>query len=103
MNDEEKKVARSKDWREWQAEDASVIAENFGILLNEDHWKVIEIVRNYYETYRLFPPNRVLINLIMKEQGSEKANSIYLMQLFTGAPAKVLAQIAGLPKPANCD
>ena len=98
--EEEKKVSCSK---EWQAEDASVIAENFGILLSEDHWKVIEIVRNYYETYRLFPPNRVLINLIMKEQGSEKANSIYLMQLFTGAPAKVLAQIAGLPKPANCD
>ena len=103
MNDEEKKVACSKDWREWQAEDASVIAENFGILLNEDHWKVIEIVRNYYETYRLFPPNRVLINLIMKEQGPEKANSMHLMKLFSGTPAKVLAQIAGLPKPANCD
>ena len=103
MNDEEKKVARSKDWREWQAEDASVIAESFGISLNEDHWKVIEIVRNYYETYRLFPPNRVLINLILKEQGPKKANSIHLMTLFSGTPAKVLARIAGLPKPANCD
>ena len=98
-----RKVACSKDWREWQAEDASVIAENFGILLNEDHWKVIEIVRNYYQSYRLFPPNRVLINLIMKEQGPEKANSIHLMKLFSGTPAKVLAQLAGLPKPANCD
>ena len=78
MNDEEKKVVRSKDWREWQAEDASVIAENFGILLNEDHWKVIGIVRNYYETYRLFPPNRVLINLIMKEQGPEKPTAYIL-------------------------
>lgn len=103
MSDEKKKVARSKDWREWQAEDASVTAENFGIFLNEDHWKVIKIVRNYYESYRLFPSNRVLINLIMKEQGPEKANSIHLMKLFTGTPAKVLAKIAGLPKPANCD
>mgnify|MGYP001217691970 CR=1 FL=1 len=102
MNEKEK-LGLSKDWRKWQAEDASVIAENLGILLNEDHWEIIKIVRNYYETYRLFPPNRVLINLIMKEQGPEKANSIHLMQLFSGTPAKVLAQIAGLPKPANCD
>ena len=103
MNDKEKKVGCFKEWRKWKAEDASVIAESFGISLNDDHWKVIEIVRNYYETYRLFPPNRVLINLILKEQGPAKANSIHLMKLFSGTPAKVLAQIAGLPKPANCD
>ena len=103
MNGNEKKVGCFKDWRRWQTEDASVIAESFGISLNEDHWKVIEIVRSYYDAYRLFPPNRVLINLIMKEQGPEKANSIHLMKLFSGTPAKVLAQIAGLPKPANCD
>ena len=92
-----------RNWRAWEPEDAHAIAENWGILLGNEHWQVINTVRDYYKSYRLFPPNRVLINLMSKEKGLEKANSIYLMQLFSGTPSKVLAQIAGLPKPADCD
>ena len=92
-----------KNWRAWEPEDARAIAESWGILLRNEHWQVINIVRDYYESYRLFPPNRVLINLMSKQEGLEKANSTHLMQLFSGTPVKVLAQIAGLPKPSDCD
>ena len=92
-----------KNWKEWKPTDAHAISENCGILLGNEHWQVINIVREYYKSYRLFPPNRVLINLMSKEEGLEKADSIYLMQLFSGTPARVLAKIAGLPKPADCD
>ncbi|MCZ6459336.1 MAG: TusE/DsrC/DsvC family sulfur relay protein, partial [Gammaproteobacteria bacterium] len=34
--------------------------------------------------------------------GAEKGTSIYLLKLFPGSPAKLLAKIAGLPRPTNC-
>jgi tRNA 2-thiouridine synthesizing protein E len=34
--------------------------------------------------------------------GFEKGRSIYLLRLFPGSPAKLVAKYAGLPKPKNC-
>jgi tRNA 2-thiouridine synthesizing protein E len=45
---------------------------------------------------------RPLVKQVREQLGEDKANSIYLMQLFPGSPAKLLAKIAGLPRPTNC-
>ena len=50
----------------------------------------------------LSPAMRPLAKYIKLHLGAEKANSIYLMQLFPQSPAKYLAKIAGLPRPENC-
>ncbi|MES2603574.1 MAG: TusE/DsrC/DsvC family sulfur relay protein, partial [Pseudomonadota bacterium] len=31
-----------------------------------------------------------------------KGNSLYLLSLFPGSPARLAARIAGLPRPVNC-
>ena len=80
-----------------------LIAEQDAIDLNDAHWEIIELQRNYYETYKIAPVTRVLIKIVKEALGPEKGNSIYLMKLFTGKPAKISAKIAGLPKPTNCD
>lgn len=88
---------------DWSEAVACEIAEQDDIELTADHWEIIHLVRGYYESYRLFPQNRVLVKRIGEELGREKGTSIHLMTLFTGKPARVIARIAGLPKPPNCD
>ncbi len=88
---------------DWDEDVASELAALDAIILTEDHWEVIRLIREYYVRYNLAPANRVMVNAVRERYGAEKGSSIYLMKLFTGKPAKVLARISGLPKPANCD
>ena len=88
---------------DWNPEVAQQLAGRDGISLTDDHWEVLHLVRDYYEKFRLFPANRVLVSKIRETCGEDKGNSIHLMKLFTGKPAKHIAKIAGLPKPPNCD
>jgi tRNA 2-thiouridine synthesizing protein E len=88
---------------DWNPAIAERLAELDGITLTEGHWEVIHLVRDYYQNYRLFPANRVLVTKVREAFGQSKGNSIHLMKLFTSKPAKHIAKIAGLPKPPNCD
>lgn len=92
-----------QDFRDWQPELAPEIAATEGIELIEAHWEVIHLVRDYYQRFHISPTSRVLVKLVGEQLGEEKGRSIYLMQLFTAKSAKLVAKIAGLPKPANCD
>ncbi|MFT6436569.1 MAG: tRNA 2-thiouridine synthesizing protein E [Candidatus Azotimanducaceae bacterium] len=88
---------------DWSPQVAEEISKQESIVLSAAHWEVINLQRNYYDTYKIAPVTRVLIKLVKESLGADKGNSIYLMTLFTGKPAKISAKIAGLPKPTNCD
>lgn len=90
------------DLDDWNEEVAIVIAREEGIELSDDHWEVIWLLREFYAEFDLSPANRILVKAVKEELGEEKGNSIYLMQLFPGSPAKLASKIAGLPKPLNC-
>jgi tRNA 2-thiouridine synthesizing protein E len=45
---------------------------------------------------------RPLIKYLKQQLSQPDLNSIYLLKLFPGSPAKIAAKIAGLPKPENC-
>lgn len=92
-----------RDLDDWSPEVAETLALTDGIRLTAEHWEVIRLVRDYYRSYHLAPATRVLVKLVGERLGPEKGQSIYLMQLFSGKPAKLVSKIAGLPKPANCD
>ncbi|TVP54881.1 MAG: TusE/DsrC/DsvC family sulfur relay protein [Halomonadaceae bacterium] len=87
---------------QWTPEVAELLAEQAGIRLTEAHWEIIRVLRRFYQDYDLAPAMRLLVKTVKAELGEEKGNSIYLMQLFPGSPAKLSARLAGLPKPANC-
>ena len=91
-----------KQLSDWSDSVAMHIAEQEGLSLTEAHWELIELVRRFYKHYDLSPAMRPLIKSIAQELGREKGNSIYLMKLFPGSPAKLLSKIAGLPRPTNC-
>lgn len=86
----------------WTRELAVKIAEEENIEMDDDHWEVVNFLRNYYEEYQIAPAIRVLIKAIKKTMGPEKGNSKYLYELFPYGPAKQACKIAGLPKPTGC-
>lgn len=87
----------------WSPETASFIAGEDGIELNDNHWEIIMFLRDFYKQHEMSPPsNRLFVKAVKEAFGEDKGNSIYLMQLFPGTPAKTACRIAGLPRPTNC-
>ena len=97
--DEEGYLANRTDWTE---ELAKEMARLDNCDLNENHWEVINFLREYYEQYRIAPAVRVLTKAIGKKLGADKGNSKYLYELFPYGPAKQACKYAGLPKPTGC-
>jgi len=87
---------------DWSKELAGVIAEAEDIDMNEEHWEVVNFLRDYYEEYQIAPAVRVLIKSVKKSMGPEKGNNKYMYELFPYVPAKQACKIAGLPKPTGC-
>ena len=86
----------------WNKELAGLIAQDENIDMNDDHWEVVNFLRDYYEEYQIAPAIRVLTKAVKKSLGEEKGNSKYLYVLFPYGPAKQACKIAGLPKPTGC-
>ncbi|WP_067864814.1 TusE/DsrC/DsvC family sulfur relay protein [Neptuniibacter marinus] len=91
-----------RDLSDWSPEMAIDIATAEGISLTDAHLEIITVVREFYQTYELSPAMRPLVKAVSLKLGKDKGKSIYLMKLFPGSPAKIVAKIAGLPKPDNC-
>lgn len=87
---------------DWNRGIAEHLAHQEGILLNDAHWEIIDLLRQFYSDFDLSPAMRPLIKYTAKKLCQQKGNSLYLMQLFPGSPARLAAKIAGLPRPANC-
>jgi tRNA 2-thiouridine synthesizing protein E len=80
----------------WSEELAEVIAKTEEVEdLTEDHWKVINYLRSYYQEFGIAP----MIRKLCKETGFQLK---YIYELFPSGPAKGACKIAGLPKPTGC-
>ena len=97
--DEEGYLANLNDWT---PEVATAMAKDEDVELSENHWEVINFLREYYEEYQIAPAVRVLTKAIGKKLGPEKGNSKYLYELFPYGPGKQACKYAGLPKPTGC-
>jgi len=97
--DEEGYLVNRTDWNE---EVAKEMAKADNCDLTENHWEVINFLREYYEEYQIAPAVRVLTKAIGKKLGADKGNSKYLYELFPYGPAKQACKYAGLPKPTGC-
>ncbi|TBR44308.1 TusE/DsrC/DsvC family sulfur relay protein [Marinomonas agarivorans] len=87
---------------DWNQDIARTLAAEEGIELTDDHWEIIYLLRDFYTEFELSPAMRPLVKAVAKKLGAEKGKSMYLMMLFPGSPAKLIAKLAGLPKPKNC-
>lgn len=80
----------------WNERVASALASTEGIDgLTEDHWKVMNYLRDYFHKFGVAP----MIRKLCKETGFP-LKRIY--DLFPSGPAKGACKLAGLPKPTGC-
>ena len=87
---------------DWSPNTAKWLAHSVNVTLNKDHWDVIHALRNFYADTGISPAMRILVKIVKQKVSLEKGNSIHLLTLFPGSPAKIAAKIAGLPRPTNC-
>ena len=90
------------DRTQWDESVAKEMAKIDNCDLSQNHWDVINFLREYYEEYQIAPAVRVLTKAIGKKLGADKGNSKYLYELFPYGPAKQACKYAGLPKPTGC-
>lgn len=98
LNDEGYLIDRSS----WTPEIANALAKSINIELTEEHWQVINFLRQFYQSYHVIPPLRVFIKNLKETLGAELGNSLKLHQLFPESPLKFACLIGGLPKPKHC-
>jgi len=91
-----------KNLDQWSEFVAHSIARDYDLVLDENHFEIIYLLRNFYQKHQVAPANRPFVKMVKLALGQEKGNSIYLMTLFPQSPAKLAAKISGLPKPPNC-
>ena len=83
-----------EDLNQWNKAIATEIADEYGIKLGEDHWKVILYLQDQYEKG---------VPLSIRKIGKSGVVSIKeFYQLFPDGPLKIASKIAGIPKPVSC-
>ncbi|MDK2824030.1 MAG: dissimilatory sulfite reductase related protein [Clostridia bacterium] len=91
--DEDGFIVNLEDWNE---DVALALAKTEQVEeLTEDHWKVVNYLKDYYKEYGIAP----MVRKVVKQTGFS-LKEIY--ELFPTGPAKGACKIAGLPKPTGC-
>ena len=91
--DEDGFIQEPEKWDKAVAEDIAKTEEAYP--MSEDHWKVVNYLRNYFLEFEIAPP----VRMVIKQTGFD-LKTIY--NLFPGGPAKGACKVAGLPKPTGC-
>ena len=82
------------DLADWNKDVAAMMATVDGCDLSDNHWEVINFLREYYDEYQIAPAVRILTKAIGKKLGKDKGNSKYLYELFPYGPAKQACKYA---------
>lgn len=81
---------------DWDRSMAQELADKHDIgPLTDDHWKVIEYVKIYYETYGTGPP-------VVKIGKTTGLSAKEICDLFPCGTVKGAYRLAGLPRPPGC-
>jgi tRNA 2-thiouridine synthesizing protein E len=84
---------------DWDKAVAEVIAAVEGITLTQDHWDVIDYLRDAYVNHNGEQPNnRAILKAMQEKWPGRKVDNKTLFDLFPGNPSKQAGMIAGLPE-----
>lgn len=85
-----------QDPDQWDEAVAKALAETEDVHeMTEEHWKLVNYLREYYLEFNMAP----MIRKLCKQTGFP-LKKVY--ELFPSGPAKGACKVAGLPKPTGC-
>ena len=82
---------------DWTPELAEQMAENEGLSLTDQHWDVINTMRDYYHEYNTSPILKLLRREISKKYGADRASEDALNALFPNGVQHQGSRLAGIP------
>ena len=84
---------------DWDKDVAEGIATAEGLALTQDHWDVIEYLRDAYFNHNGEQPNnRAILKAMQHKWTGRKVDNKTLFDLYPGNPSKQAGKIAGLPE-----
>jgi dissimilatory sulfite reductase related protein len=92
--DEDGFIQEPEKWSKEVAEDLGK-EESSVQPMTEDHWRLVNYIRDYYIKFGVAPPVRMLCK-------QNKFELKYLYEMFPKGPAAGACKVAGLPKPTGC-
>lgn len=87
------------DPSEWDEDLAHQIASHIEIDLTENHWHVINFIRDSFELNQSVPELRKTLSHLKKTLGSENATRKFVYNLFPYGYGQQACKIAGMRKP----
>lgn len=88
-----------EDASDWDQDVAQVIADGERLELNEERWRVVQFVRDYFETNQKVPEARTLLKALAEQLGKNMATRKYVYSLFPYGYGQQACKIAGMRKP----
>ncbi len=85
-----------EDWDESFAHNTAQISE---LELSEDHWMIINIIRELYEQSGIVPELRTILKSLREKIGKEHATRKFVYTLFPYGYGQQACKIAGMRKP----
>jgi len=84
------------DFNNWNRAWVDYVKTTEGIEeLTDEHWKVINVLQDYYKKNGIAP----MVRILSKVTGYKLK---YIYELFPSGPGKGACKMAGLPKPTGC-
>jgi len=85
---------------EWTTDIANSLAASEKIELNEQHWPILNCMREYYDSNRVAPDVRHVVKFLTTEQGLNKKDAKKLIfTLFPYGYVKQACKISGMKRP----
>ncbi len=63
------------DLTQWNEDVAAILANDEGIAMTDEHWEVVNFLREDYDEYPIAPAIRVLVKALKKTMGKEKGSN----------------------------
>jgi tRNA 2-thiouridine synthesizing protein E len=92
-------LLNANDWTPEWAHECAVENDVSWEQIDQD---IVAALREFYFEFDLSPAMRPLVKHIKNTIGEEYGKSMWLMHRYGESPARILALLAGLPKPKNC-
>ena len=86
----------------WDDGVARTRATTVDLTLTQQHFEILMAAREFYNRFGFAPSMRPLSKYISEKIHPDKGKSLYLLKLFPDSPARLVAEISGLPAPRNC-